>query len=147
MGRIVLGVIVGYLVMALLVFATFSLAYLVMGADGAFRTGTYEVSPLWLAVSIALSFVAAIGGGWVCAALSRNHKGAGVLAVLVLVLGLAMAIPVLTQAGSLQLPPRTGPVSNTEAMERAQQPVWVVLLNPLIGAFGVMTGSKRQDRR
>ncbi|MDQ3667052.1 MAG: hypothetical protein M3410_10870 [Acidobacteriota bacterium] len=42
MLRAVLAVIVGYVVMVLLVFATFSLAYLLMGADGAFRPGTYK---------------------------------------------------------------------------------------------------------
>lgn len=147
MGRIVLGVIVGYLAMAVLVFATFSLAYLLMGADGAFRPGTYEVSPLWLAVSIGLGLAAAIVGGWVCVYVARSHKAAIVLAALVLVLGLAMAIPVLTQSGHIQLPPRSGPVSNMDAMERAQQPAWIALLNPLLGAFGVMTGSKRQQSR
>ncbi len=37
MLKAVLAVIVGYLAMAFLVFSTFSLAYLLMGADGAFR--------------------------------------------------------------------------------------------------------------
>ena len=38
--RTIVGVIAGYLVMALLIFATFSAAYLLMGADAAFMPGS-----------------------------------------------------------------------------------------------------------
>ena len=31
--------------------------------------------------------------------------------------------------------------SNTEAMMNAQQPAWILIANPIIGVFGVMTGA------
>ena len=68
MGRMIGGVVVGYLTMFVLVFGSFTAAYLAMGADVAFQTGTYEPSTLWLVVSWVLGFLAALAeaGGGVC---------------------------------------------------------------------------------
>ena len=57
MLRTILGVILGYVAMAVLIFLTFTLAYLTMGSEGAFQPGTYEVTALWLVVSFVLSLV------------------------------------------------------------------------------------------
>ncbi len=70
------GVIVGYIVMFILVFALFSLAYLALGANGAFKPGTYDVSTLWLALSVIVSLAAAIVGGFICSLILRfAHSG------------------------------------------------------------------------
>lgn len=141
MARAIGSVVIGYLAMALAVFATFSIVYLLMGTDGAFKPGTYDVSASWLAVSIILSFAAAILGGYVCAAVARTPTPPKVLAGIVLVLGLALAIPTLTQ-GSGDPMPRPESVGNVEAMQNAVQPIWITLLNPLIGAAGVLVGAR-----
>ncbi len=39
MGRAILGVIVGYIVMVGAVFGAFTVAWMVMGADGAYKEG------------------------------------------------------------------------------------------------------------
>jgi hypothetical protein len=141
MLRAVLGVILGYLTMAVLVFVLFTAAYFAMGADGAFQPGSYDVSTLWLGVSIVLGFVAAVVGGIVCAAISRLPKPPLVLAVVVLVLGILSAIPVLTTSpGDQEI--RPGDVSNMDAMMKARQPVWTAFLNPVIGVVGVLTGAR-----
>ncbi len=62
MARTIGSVILGYLVMVIVVFATFSLAYQAMGVDRAYQPGTYDVSGLWIAVSIVLGILAAILG-------------------------------------------------------------------------------------
>jgi len=141
MLRAALSVIAGYAAMFVCVFVSFSVAYLAMGTDRAFRPGSYEVSGLWLAVSFVLSVPAALVGGWLCARLNRGGKAPWVLAGLVLVLGLLMAVPVLQASG--QTPePRSAEVGNLEAMSRARQPAWVALLNPLIGCAGVVLGAR-----
>ena len=61
-----------------------------------------------------------------------------VLAIIVLVLGLAMAVPVFTAEDP---GPRSGDLSNLEAMSKAMTPVWFALVNPVIGAVGVMVGA------
>lgn len=145
--RAVGGVLLGYISMAMLVFFTFSLTYLAMGPDGAFQPGTYEVSPAWIAVSFALSLLAAIVGGMVCRWVSHSWPVTLVFAAIVLVLGLLMAIPVLMQ-GTPDQGPREGNVSNLEAMTKATQPVWIALLNPVVGAAGIILGGRlRGDSR
>lgn len=141
MLRAVAGVIVGYIVMVVLVFGTFTCAYLLMGADNAFRPGTYDASVLWLVVSFALGLIAAVVGGVVCAAITKAGSAAPkALAAVVIVLGLAMAVPVFM--GTRPDPgPRTGDVPNMEAMMKAKQPKWVAVANPLVGALGVVIGA------
>src|SRR5687767_12248712 len=96
MARKILGVIVGYVVMALLIFLTFSVTYLALGAGQAFKPGTYNVSLRWTAISFVLSLIAAIVGGYTCALIAKSTRAAQVLAGIVLVLGIIVAIPALT---------------------------------------------------
>jgi predicted membrane protein len=142
MLRIIGGVIAGYLTMFIVVFATFSGAYLAMGTNGAFQPGSYEVTPLWLGVSFVLSLIAAIAGGFVCAAIAKDPRAAMALAGLVLALGLLLAIPVLTASDTGRPQVREASVGNLEAMQNARQPGWVAVLNPIVGAIGAMLGAR-----
>ncbi len=140
MVKTVAGVIVGYVVMAVLIFATFSGAYLLMGADTVFKPNLYDPSMVWIIISFVLGFIAAVVGGFVCAALSKNARAAQILAGLVLVLGLLLAIPAL-RGTDTRPNVRTGAVSNMEAMQSARTPGWVALINPFLGAAGILIGA------
>jgi len=142
MFRSVLAVIAGYVAMFVLVFAMFSMAYLLMGADRAFKPGSYQVTALWAVVSFVLGLLAAVVGGVVCAVLARRSRPPLALAALVLVLGLLMAVPVATAPKPTSQPARTAAVGNFEAMRQARQPVWVALVNPFLGAAGVLLGAR-----
>jgi uncharacterized membrane protein YeaQ/YmgE (transglycosylase-associated protein family) len=123
----------------------FTIAYLLMGTEGAFQPDSYDVSGLWLATSIVLGLIAAVAGGFVCAAVAKSATPPNVLALVVVLLGLAMAVPALTKSAAPQA--RTGDVGNTEAMQNAKQPAWIVLLNPLLGAVGVLVGARLKRGR
>ena len=142
MVRNILGVILGYVAMFAVVFITFTILYFILGADGAFESGTYEVSIIWIIISFILGLVAALLGGYLCVLISKNQKAALVLAGLVLVLGIAMAIPALNDSTNEVQEMRSADVPNMEAMQKAKQPPVVLLLNPIIGALGVFAGSK-----
>jgi len=142
MLRAVAGVILGYLVMAILVFGSFSVAYLAMGSERAMMPGSYEVTALWIMVSIVLSLGAAIIGGITCAAVSRGGKAPLYLVGLVLVLGLSMALPALKTSRNAEAMVRAGSVGNFEAMKNAHQPDWLTLANPFLGALGVLVGAR-----
>lgn len=142
MGRTIAGVLVGYVVMALVVFAVFSLAYMAMGADRAFQPGSYAPSTVWVAVSLVVGFLAAFVGGRVCAAIAKDPRAVTALAVVVVVLGIVFAVPVMTRKEGPG--PRTDTVGNMEAMQRAQTPLWLALLTPLVGVAGVMVGGRRR---
>lgn len=148
MVRNIGGVVLGYVLMSLIIFLTFTAAYLLMGADNAFKPGSYEVSNLWIAVSFVLAFTAAIVGGYVCAAIARSRKAPMALAILVLVIALLAAVPVLMAAGNGgALAARSGEVSNIEAMQKAVQPAWIALLNPFAGAVAILIGARLRRRR
>ena len=141
MLKAVLAVVAGYLTMAIAV-AMLSLGlFLLLGPDRAFQPGTYEVTSTWLVVMIVFSLVAAIAGGWVCAAIAKGKGAVWALVVLVLILGGLNTIPVVTAS---KAPPavRTGDVPNLEAMMNGKEPVWFALLLPFIGVAGVMIGGR-----
>jgi hypothetical protein len=147
MLRAVLGVIIGYVAMFILVAVSFTIAYMIMGTEGAFREGSFEVTRSWIVLSIIVGIVAALLGGVVCAVIARRgSKAPMVLALLVLILGLLMAIPAMMPAGEEQPATREGDLSNFEAMQQARQPVWIALLNPVIGAAGILLGAALTGR-
>lgn len=140
MGRSILGVMVGYIVMSFLVIAALSGAYLGLGADRAFQPGSFEVTALWIFISTILSFGAALVGGALAARVGKGARAAVILAVVVVVLGVIFALPTLDApdpGGS-----RTGEVGNYEAMMNAQQPAVIPFLHPIIGAVGVLLGGR-----
>lgn len=146
MLRAILGIILGYITMAALIVLMFTGAYFAMGANRAFKPASYEPSTLWIGVSLALGLAAAVVGGVACRAISRRGWAGVILALVTIGLGFALAIPVLS--GSVPDPgPRTGDVSNFDAMTKASQPDWLVVLNPVVGAVGIIFGSRLAARR
>lgn len=140
MGKKILGVILGYVIMFVVVFVGLTIAYLAMGSDGAFETGSYEPTKLWNFVMLGVGIVAAIAGGAFCGKLTNSMGAVYSLAMLVLVLGAISAGLMLT--GDKEDPgPRTGDVGNFQAMTRAQPPVWTTIANPIIGVAGVLVGA------
>jgi hypothetical protein len=143
MVRAILGVIVGYVAMFVVVFAGLTVAYLVMGADGAFAPGAWDASMTWILTSFVVGLVAAVVGGLVCALVARaGSKAYCALSVLVLVLGLGMAGLAMAMPEPEEVPERTSETNNWEAMTYAKQPTWVMFANPVIGAIGVVIGAR-----
>jgi hypothetical protein len=140
MARNIIGVIVGYVAMAAFIFISFTILYLILGTEGSFQPGSFEVSTTWLILSIVLGFIAAVVGGYVCVLIAKNKKAAMWLAGIVFVLGIILAIPQFNDEKADLV--REGELSNTEAMENAVQPEISLILNPILGALGVLAGSK-----
>lgn len=142
MVRNIIGVVVGYVVMVIFIFLTFTGLYFLLGADGSFEPDTYEVSTIWIVISFILSIAAALIGGYVCVVIAKNETAPLFLAGIVFILGIIMAIPVLSESTDEVHEMRKADVSNIEAMQKAKQPPLVLLLNPIIGAIGVFAGSR-----
>lgn len=138
MSRLIGAVVLGYAAMVCVVFAGLTVAYLAYGADRAFQPGVYDVSALWTVTSLVVGFGAALLGGWVSQVIARRANGPRALAVVVVVLGAALAVPALSTADAAIM--RTGAVGVFDAMQQARTPVWIMLLNPVIGAIGVLIG-------
>lgn len=142
MLRKVGGVVLGYIVMAATVFLSFTAAWFVLGPDGAFRPGSYDVTSAWIAVSLVVGIVAALLGGLVARRVSRSAGAVRVLAALVFVLGLAIALPLLF-GDPMTAPVRDGVPTMSEAMQQARTPTWVAFANAVTGAIGVLLGGGR----
>jgi len=141
MAKKILGVIAGYVTMAVFIFLTFTVLYLILGADGSFEPGSYNVSTTWLVLSFLLGLIAAIIGGFICVLITKDRRVAIWLAGIVLVLGFVLAIPALCESEDERNKVREGEASNMEAMQNAKQPPITLILNPVIGAIGVFAGS------
>ena len=139
MLRIVAGVVLGYVVMAAVVFIGLTAAWFALGPDGAFRPDVYELSVVWIVASIVVGIIAALLGGVVSRRVSRTIAATWALAGLVLVIGIVSAMPVL-RAGPVESAARTDAPDMFEAMQQARTPLWLALLNPLIGVAGVLVG-------
>jgi len=141
MARVTGAVVVGYLVIV-----SFPPAYFLLGADVAFQPGSYDVSGLWIVLSFGLGFAAAFLGGWVCATIARDPRGPMVLAGLVFVLGVAVALPALVVSPG-NPGPRAPDVGNLAAMQQAVTPVWITLVNPVMGAISVLLAGRLYQAR
>jgi len=143
----VLAVFAGYLTMLVFIFAVFTGLYLAIGPDRAFEPGTYEVSMLWLVLSLTLSLVAAILGGYVCAVVGNSSAAVRSLAILVVALGILSAWPALDPAKDPRPNVRTAEVPTMEALMTLRQPPWVAMSLPFIGAVGILIGAARVRRK
>lgn len=141
------SVIISYLAIVALVFTSFSAAFLIMGADATFEPSSYDVTTAWIVVSIVLGLVAAILGGYLCAVISKTATGPKALAGVMFVLGLLFALPALVQSDETIPAMRSAAVGNFEAMQSGVQPIWIMFLNPLVGAVGVILGARFRTQR
>lgn len=142
MARSIIAVIVGYITMFILVFATFTCVFLLMGTEWSFKPNSFEASNKWIAMSLVANIIIGAIGGLVCAAIAKGGKAPMVLAIVVFALGMILAIPSMMAHQKNAGEVRTGNVSQMEAMQKANEPVWVPFTFPILGAIGVLIGGK-----
>jgi hypothetical protein len=140
MLKSILGVVVGYLVMAFVAFAAYTAAYLGLGTDRVFEADTFALSGMWIGLMIAITFIAGLIGGLTCAAISKSRTTGLVFALIVFVLSLVFAVPNIMKDHTPVA--RTGDVSNLEAMQKAQPPAWLCVLNPFLAGAAVLMGTR-----
>ena len=146
MGRTIVGIIVGYITMFVLVFLTFTCVFLLMGTEWSFKPNSFDASKRWIVMSLVANLIIGIIGGLVCAIIAKGGKAPTILALVVFVLGLLLAIPSLMARQANANLVRTGTVTQTEAMQKAREPIWVPFTFPIIGAVGVLIGGKLKKK-
>lgn len=133
----ILGGIVGYIATFICMFIAFTCFYLGMGADRAFQPGSYEVSMLWIVLSLIVIFVCGSIGGYV-ASLIGGSGAAKILAGIILVLQLIVLAIIYTSG--IPNEARTADVPNMVAMSKAQTPLWAVLIQTVCSISGALVG-------
>ncbi|QDU66751.1 hypothetical protein [Engelhardtia mirabilis] len=148
MSRKVLAVLAGWLVLTVVVMAGFALGSMALGFERVLRPGSYDASPLWIAISSGITLVAALCAGVVSTLIGRGTGPARVLAAAVLVLGTGAAI---AGDGRPDPPPRVEGASAREVMaalaEHGREPLVTRISNPLLGLTGILVGWASVRRR
>ena len=132
--------------MFVLVFLTFTCVFLLMGTEWSFKPNSFDASNRWIVMSLIANLIIGIIGGLVCATIAKGGKAPTILALVVFVLGLLLAIPSLMAQRAHASLVRTGAVTQTEAMQKAREPIWVPFTFPIIGAVGVLIGGKLKKK-
>jgi cytochrome bd-type quinol oxidase subunit 2 len=145
MLKSILAIIASYAVMFVFLFAAFTGCYFALGAEGTFKTDSYEVSTIWIALTVVVCLLAGIVGGFLCAAISKSRKTCQIFAFIVFFLGLLACIPAMKRSPDAPNV-RAGEVSNLEAMGLAVSPMWLHLLTPVVSAAGVLLGARMKGR-
>lgn len=136
------GAVLGWVVMSALVFFLMAGLRMVLGADGSFRPGSWEVTAAWSFGSLGLGLPAAVAGGLVCARVAGDGRGVPMLVALVVVLGVVNALFQAPVADGV----RPESVGMTEAAGSAREPGWVSWLHPLVGVAGILLGARLARR-
>lgn len=146
MGRAIGGAIAAYVAIFIIVFVGLSVAWMVMGTDGAFKTATFNVSTAWVVAMLLVGVVAAVAGGWLASMIGKGQTAVMILAGIVLVLGLVDVITTMNADPGLSVV-RMGDVSMTDAMTKAVKPTWLAVVNVVVGLAGVMVGGRLHGGR
>ncbi len=146
MIRAILSIIVSYIVLAVVTALSLTVAWIVIGEDGAFVDDTWLISPKWSAAMLGVGLVAGVVGGFVCHLIARSKKVIIVFAVFVLVLAALGSF--YNHSMQHEKPTRPDDLKMFEATNSAKQPPLVLYLNPLLNTIGVIIGGGlRSDKR
>ena len=143
MARTILSVILGYATMVVVTIAGIGVLWGIVGVEGAFQPDSTVASTPWALASCVVGLGAAVGGGWVAAAIGKHPTNLGVkaLAGVVVVLGLLLAFMTLGQEPKpLPEGKQMADLSFSEAGAVATSPTWYNFVIPLVGAAGVVLG-------
>lgn len=140
MPRLIGGTLLGYVVYFAIVFALMTAAWLLLGANGAFRPGAWDVTSTWIVIMLLASLTGGMVAGY--PRIAADPRGPMALAGLVVVMGVLFAWPLLAGTATAPTMPRPDQLPMFDAMSQGQAPLWVALVNPLLGAVGVLLGAR-----
>lgn len=137
----IVAVIVSYIVMFVLFTAIFAGLYFALGVERVFQSDSYEISTLWLVLSIVGSFFVAMFAGCLCVMMSGSFRVGQVFTLIVLVGSAVMCVSALYRE-SEGPHVRAGEVGFFDAMERGVSPRWLHFVNPVLTAAGALVGAR-----
>ena len=144
MLRLIAGVIVGWIVMAILVMATFAITVLALGLEGTLQPESYWTTNTFNVIVLAGGFIAAILGGVVCMAIARDARAAYALATIIIAFGLASAVMNMNKSDP---PARAGDPTLQDITSHGKEPNWFAFTTPALSAAGILIGSGLSRRK
>lgn len=142
MLKSILAIIASYAVMFAFMFAAFTGFYFALGSEGTFQTDSYNVTTVWAALTVVVCLLAGMVGGFLCAKISKSKRTCQIFALIVFLVSLLICtLPAIKRSPDAPNV-RAGEVATMDAMELAVSPMWLNLLNPVLGVAGVLLGAR-----
>ena len=145
MLKSILAIVVSYVAMFVIFMAIFTGLYFVLGIERVFQTDSYEVSMLWIVLTLVIGFIVSIFAGYLCAAISKSWRTCQLFALIVFLLSLIQCLSALKRNPDAPNT-RAGEVGMFEAMTLAVSPFWLHLVNPVLCGAGVLIGARMKRR-
>ena len=142
MVKAIVSIVVGYLAFTCVMFGLMTVLWFAVGMERVFQQGTFQITPVWIALALLVALIAGTVGGFVCSAMSKSAGVVKVFAVIVFVLAMTMCIPAMTANKTPK--PRSGDIKMMEAMQQAQAPIWMHLSSSVLCGLGVLLGGRRR---
>lgn len=141
MARTIVSVIAAFLLVQVLVFLILSGAWMILGAEGAFRGDSWNLSPQWTWAMLGAVLAASIAGGAVCLVMAARGNAVMHLAVISLITGVLPAVtPKPEPPAGAAVRPET--VGMFEAMTSARPPAWQAWAGAVLAPAGVLIGGR-----
>lgn len=145
MLKSILAIIVSYVAMFVLFMAVFTGLYFALGIERVFQTDSYEVSILWIIVTLIGAFLGTMFAGYLCFAISQSWRTCQVFALIVFLLALVQCFSALKRNPDAPNV-RAGEVGYLDAIGLAVTPLWLHFVNPLVSGAGVLLGARMKRR-
>jgi hypothetical protein len=145
MLRSILAILVSYVAMFVLFMAIFVGLYFVLGIERVFQPDSYEVSMLWIIITLVVAFLVTMFAGYLCAAISKSWRTCQVFALIVFLFALWQCFSALRR-DSEGPNVRAGDVTYLEAISHVVTPMWLHFVNPIVNGLGVLVGARMKRR-
>ncbi len=144
MVRTIAGIIVGFIVMAVLVMATFAITMLAMGLEKTLQPNSYWTTNTFNIIVLVGGFVAAVIGGLVCGLIAQNAKAAFAFVTIMLAMGIGSAVMNMNKPDP---PARIGAATIQDIATHGKEPNWFAISKTISGAIGVLIGASMVKKR
>jgi len=145
MLKSILAIIVSYVVMFAVFMAIFTGLYFALGVERVFQADSYEVSMLWIVLTLVIGFLVSMFSGYLCAAISKSWRTCQIFALIVFLLALVQCLSALKRNPDAPNV-RAGEVGMFEAMSLAVSPFWLHYVNPILSGAAVLLGARMKRR-
>src|SRR3954462_16033093 len=145
MLKSIIAIVVSYIVIFLLFSAVFIGLYVGLGVERVFQPDSYEISNLWLVLTMLGSFFAWMLGGWLCVTIGKSLRAGQVFALIVFIASAIGCLSSLNREGDGPHV-RAGEVTFMEGLERTVTPRWFHFVNPVVALAGALAGTRMKRR-
>jgi hypothetical protein len=141
MLKSIFAIIVSYVAMFVIFMAILTCLYFALGVERVFQTDSYEVSMVWIVLTLVIGFVVSMFAGFLCAAISKSWRTCQVFALMVFLLALIQCFSALKRNPDAPNV-RAGEVGMFDAMRLSVTPLWLHFVNPILSGAAVLLGAR-----